>query len=82
VPVPIFPQSLPKKASKEKEYNVEPGRAEYHSVLLLTRGEGIIPAELQSRINQEARHSCLAEKTGKNACPPDFAVLLGIIQDA
>jgi hypothetical protein len=27
-------------------------------------------------LNKEARHSCLAEKTGKNACPPDFADLL------
>jgi hypothetical protein len=23
-------------------------------------------------LNPEARHSCLAEKTGRNACPPDF----------
>jgi hypothetical protein len=37
--------------------------------LLLPR---LSPGELQSRINQEARHSCLAEKTGKNACPPEL----------
>jgi hypothetical protein len=32
-------------------------------------------------VHQEARHSCLAEITGKNACPPDFAVLLTLSAD-
>jgi hypothetical protein len=40
----------------------------------------IFTGELQSCVNQEARHSCLAERTGKNACPPDFAVILEIFR--
>jgi DNA helicase-2/ATP-dependent DNA helicase PcrA len=36
--------------------------------------------ELQNCLNQEARHSCLAEKTGKNACPPDFAETLPVAE--
>ena len=33
----------------------------------------LAPGQLQSCNNREARHSCLAEKTGKNAGPPGFA---------
>jgi hypothetical protein len=47
------------------------------------RGAGKIRGKLSFRVeiplqDQEAGHSCLAKKTGKNACPPDFAVLLAL----
>jgi histidinol-phosphate aminotransferase len=60
---------------EEVDFNADWTLPDAFSTSPLPLGEG--PEELQSYNNQEARHSCLAEKTGKNACPPDSANLLG-----
>jgi hypothetical protein len=52
---------------------ISPKTKKYPKRAQIPSPAGKFQGKLQSCKNQEARHSCLAKKTGKNACPPDSA---------